>query len=217
MQKKCQATENFLLRFQSNIFLESDTFCDEAKECLKRNGLTTEFYSSFAIHHASYLEEEKRSIPFMKPQVQANLLSFIENETGDADPEYTRVATLKRYNMRLTSAAAGTRDVDRNDTYIRVNENDFGEIAEIVELDRQFKTFVIVLRKFKKTELLSSSGATVTLPINHFPFTKTDEYVCFTLNRSLFIQKGVYCAIQFTMKNEVDDCLSFRPNEDFSM
>ena len=217
-----QGVLNFLLKYHSGPMLQSADFCEEAQSCLSRNGLTNEFFTSFAVHHATYIDEDGLVNP-MIPAAEQALHHFLEKETGDVEYIFKRVARLKRYNMALASVTGrnlstrGRQDVERNDSYIMVNEGDFGEIAEIVETNADLRIYIAVMRLFKKVDLLSVDGSTVLLPMNHYPFQRTNNYKCFTLDRSVFIQKGVYCSIQYLMKTTVDDCLSFRPNDQFSM
>jgi hypothetical protein len=213
-----QAARNFIQQHHTGPFLDTTNFCEEALQCLRRSGCTADFFTTFTVHHITYLTEGRAKVPV---QGEAALLTFICSTLMlPQDIEQHRVARLVRYNVTLTSTSAissgiGRENAKTNDTFIRVNENHFGEIADILELPSEEK-FLIVLRKFEKTIVLDDIGMTLLLPRNHYPFRKTADYFVFELSRSVFIQKGFYCTLTYKNQTALFPCLSFRPNDWFS-
>jgi len=215
-----QAANNFLLRYHSAAALDANNFSPRAKHCLRRNGMSPEFFTSFTNHHA--LPFGSKRSPSIANDAKDALLHFVQNNFVPKDNRtYRRVARVVRHNVALMSVPGkyilhkGKKNVKRNDTYILVNEEIFGQIEELFEIQPD-NAIVVILRKFEKTELLDLQNKVVILPLNHYPYKTTPNLFTFQLKRDVIIQKGIHCVIRYKMKNAAFPCLSFRANDQFS-
>jgi hypothetical protein len=207
-----QAARNFIQQHHTAPFMDTTEFSQEAIQCLKRSGCTVDFFSTFTIHHVSYLPESMLTGTY---EGQDEVLAFIRsNLLLPDDIGQKEISQLVRYNVTL-SATVNSNECKTNNRYIRVNEQHFGEIASIIELPSEEK-YLIALRKFQKKIVLNDSGAPILLPRNHYPFQRTNDFFVFELTRSVFIQKGFYCLLSYKNQAAMYPCLSFRPNDWFS-
>jgi hypothetical protein len=214
-----QAGRNFILRYHTAAFMDTTGFSQAAMECLHHSGYRVHYDSSFKIHHVSYHNTE---YDLIDEPIHAALTTFIRTKLHiDDDVPKKRVGRLQHLNVAFVSASAlGTRmarqNVQVNDTYIRVNEDKFGEIQEIVELPTEEK-FLVVLREFKKIPVIPVPGLPeIKMPRNHYPFAKTTNFFVFEITRTVFVQKGCFCHLQYNDSNLTFPCVSFRPNEWFN-
>lgn len=214
-----QCGRNFILHRHTSAYMDTSQFSAEALACLRRSGFVPEFQTTFTIHHVRYIEDDAMGV---RSAVDDAVVSFIANnlQLPDDVPK-KRVGRLVRYHVTLASTSGiannlARKDAQTNDTYLRVDEKEFGQVAEMYELPTEEK-FVVVLQKFRKVIVISSqTGCDIPMPRNHYPFATTNEYFVFEINRSVFLQKGSFCLLQYTNDVKTYPCLSFRPNDWFS-
>lgn len=220
MMENC--ARNFKLKYHSSVLLDTLEFCDEAKACLQRYGFSPDFWTTFSIHHATSLDNKVNA-----PLIEVKSLEAVEQYLNRStrlmhveNSDLKRLAHVSRFNVRLMStsgriALRTSEEVKINDTFVRIDEEFFGEIDEIFEIEDE-EIFLLVVKKCEKIRVTKDDGETVVMPMNTFPFVRTEEYIVRELNRNIFIQKGSYCLLEYIGDSNAYECLSFRPNEWFS-
>lgn len=217
-----QAARNFVLKYQSTALLQSLNFSDRARSALQRYGFAPDFFTTFSIHHAASMDE-KHNAPSVSDNAQKALDTYMNSDLSLSHVSGTAISRLShvsKFNVRLmsTSGRICLRIADStrtNDTFVRINERDFGEIEELFQIECE-DLFLLVLKKFEKIRVTKDDGDTILMPRNTYPFVRTTEYSVHKIDREIFIQKGSYCLLEYYGDSNAYECVTFRPNDWFS-
>lgn len=190
----------------------------QAFSIMEKCGFTPDFWKTYSVSHEKPVTQK---LPPIKAQILQEVETFLNVDYGENlnTVEMDRLQSLSRNQVTYVSATARNSDARsinsrRNDTYVRINENVFGEVEEILHFP-SLKVHLLCVKKFQKIEIRNPDGYVLTVPRNHYPFRRTNQYALFELTRDLFIQKGFYCALQFVKSSTIHPCLSFRSNDEF--
>lgn len=113
------------------------------------------------------------------------------------------------------AASTFTRQGKRDDSYVMIEEQAFGQIEDIIWFPSK-ETALVVLRKYEKINIPSKNSAlNITFPINQFPVKETNQKVVFVLDEKAYLQKIVRSDFRLKRQKKHEPSFPFfsvRPN-----
>lgn len=230
-QELRQIVRNFSLKNHSRILSKMDSFGKAAKKNLSFLGFTEEYTPVFT-NVIKKLDKDHRLheqfLPLIEDVIKDN--SLVENwDSNKWGNHLKRVLVLTRKGVKFECGRHSHKKNSKvKDSYIKVDEGQFGEVEEILSLasgeGRSSKKakFIFIVRKFRRKETINDIGTAVKYPVNQFPFEDSKhsgapEFFTFLLRKRTFIQKAQISQSSLYQFGEKVRLFSVYPNEWFRM
>jgi hypothetical protein len=120
-----------------------------------------------------------------------------------------------RFHMTITSAVA-TQHGRQDNSYLNLEDKIVGQVEEMLWVPSK-KSVILVLRKYVKQDLPSSSGGEVNIafPLNQYPVKPTNTLATYLLNAQSYVTKVVRSGLKFKSQAPEEPAYPFfsiRPN-----